>query len=179
MMKMKWSLGVLALLMGVMPISSVSAEEEGHGSGPCGGASAPSQSVLAHVVGKQARATTKVIAHFESDSNGDVAGELIVGRGASHLEVTSWCRMWIGGRLPEHVGVVHILGTSTSADGGKKLVQVDLLPSEGGRVRVRARNLSQHESISSDEEEHGGWVSLTGEGWLPVTRYRIASSNSL
>lgn len=162
--------------MVLIPVSAARAEESGHESGPCGGASAPSQSVLAHVVGKQARATTKVIAHFESDAHGEVVGELIVGRGPAHLEVTTWCRIWVGGKLPEHVGVVHILGTSTTVNGANKLVQVDLLPSEGGRVRVRERKLSQHESIGADEEEHGGWVSVTGEGWLPVTRYKVSTT---
>lgn len=173
---MNWAIGVLVLMVGLVSVSVVNAEEVGHESGPCGGASASSHTVLAHVVGKQARATTKVIAHFESDSNGNVVGELIVGRGPSHLDVTKWCRIWIGGKLPEHVGVVHILGTATTENGAKKLVQVDLLPSEGGRVRVRERKLSQHEPTSSDDEEHAGWVSLTGEGWLPVTRYSVSTT---
>lgn len=176
MRKMKWVSGVVALMMGLVPVSVVNAEEVGHESGPCGGASAPSRTVLAHVVGKQARATTKVIAHFESDSNGDVVGELIMGRGPFRLEVATWCRMWVGEKLSEHAGVVHVLGTATTVDGAKKLIQVDLLPSEGGRVRVRERKLSQHGPIGLDEEEHGGWVSLTGEGWLPVTHYRVSAT---
>lgn len=144
--------------------------------GPCEGASAPSHAIAAHVVGREAQRTIKVIAHFESDQNGQVMGELIVGQGAKRIEVTNWCRMWVGGKNTEDSGVVHVLGTSVDALGRETYVQVDMRSSEGGRVRVRTRAMSQHDDdhhAVAAEEEHGGWKSLTGEGWLSATQIRI------
>lgn len=160
----------------IAPISTSHAMSITRG-GPCGGATAPSHVIAAHVVGREAQRTIKVIAHFESDQNGQVMGELIVGQGTKRIEVTNWCRMWVGGKNAEDNGVVHVLGTSVDAHGGETYVQVDVRTSEGGRVRVRTRAKSQHDDdhqvASAEEEEHGGWKSLTGEGWLYVSRVRV------
>ncbi len=152
---------------------------EGHSeSGPCRGASAPLQSVLAHVVGRQARQSIKVVAHLESDVEGVVSGELKVGQGTQELVVTEWCRLWAGGSGAgaggeDEAGVVHVLGAAMDTSGNEKLVRVDVNPEEGGRVRVRTRLLAHDGSRTEPADEHGGWVSLTGEGWLNATRVRI------
>lgn len=156
------------------PIATTDAVSISRG-GPCGGASAPSQVLQAHVVGQKAKGTLKVVAHFESDSYGDVQGELILGQREQRIEVTNWCRIWIGGKNAEDSGVIHVLGTSVDTIGREIYVQVDVRSSEGGRIRVRTRVLSQHTAdiAAADEEEHGGWKSLTGEGWLTTTRLRV------
>lgn len=145
--------------------------------GPCEGASAPSHAIAAHVVGREAQRSVKVIAHFESDSNRQVMGELIVGQGSKRIEVTNWCRMWVGGKNAEESDVVHVLGTSVDSLGREMYVQVDMRSSEGGRIRVRTRAISQHDDnhqmTSVVEDEHGGWKSLTGEGWLSLSRFRV------
>ncbi len=184
MMKtLKWiACGLACAVAGVVMVATTGVASAEHISGPCGGASAPSHQVLAHVVGRQAQKTTKVVALVESDNDGRVSGELVVGRGPSQVLVNEWCRIWSGGSSSaEDSGVVHVLGTVTRPDGREAYVQLDIRPNEGGRIRVRTRPVTGHgghsssagESVSEIEEGHGGWVSLTGEGWIPVTRVRI------
>lgn len=175
----EYLLFAIALSSGSLLVgSAASGAESGESSGPCGGASAPSLQVLAHVVGKSAKSTTKVIAHFESDIVGRVTGELAVGRGVARVEATSWCRLWSGGKTEEESGVIHVLGTTTSADGVDMFLQVDIRSTDGGRIRVRTRRISGHsEEHSATDDSHGGWVSLTGEGWLRLTRLRVAESS--
>lgn len=166
--------------MSVIPIGAIDAMSSSSG-GLCGGASAPSHQVHAHVVGANARNATKVIAHFESDTNGVVRGALIVGQGNLRLEVTSWCRMWSGGKGGHDAGVFHILGTTFDREGHEMFVQVDVRRSEGGRLRVRTRATSQHDDHSSVviDEDHGGWQTLTGEGWLSASRLRIRQTTTV
>lgn len=170
------ALCAFSLVMMITSSTSVNAESDQRG-GPCGGASAPSQKVQVHVVGKQARQTVKVIGHFESDVDGDVIGGLIVGQGALQLEVTNWCRIWTSEKTSSGLdSVTHIVGTKTDADGREVFVRVDVRTDEGGKVRVRTRATSGHDShveASEADEEHGGWKSVTGEGWVSVTRLRL------
>lgn len=169
------------------------------GHGPCGGASAPSQGIQVHVVGRQARASTKVIGHFESDSTGGVTGELIVGSGADRIEVRRFCRIWIGGQRDPDGDVVHVLGLIDDPDRGETYVRLDLRGADGV-VRVRSRPVghgpvSSERSMAGEELDHGddhgdehgddhgdehggGWSSLTGEGWLNATRIRHRSPAS-
>lgn len=158
------------------------------GLGPCGGASAPSQGIQVHVVGRQARASTKVIGHFESDSTGGVTGELIVGSGADRVEVRRFCRIWIGGQRDPDGVVVHVLGLIGDPHLGETYVRLDLRGADGV-VRVRSRpvghgSASPERSMADEELDHGddhgddhggGWSSLTGEGWLNATRVRHRS----
>lgn len=150
--------------------------------GPCEGASAPSHKVQVHVVGKQAQQSIKVIGEFESDIRGAVTGELIVGRGKNQLIVTHWCRVWTSKETSSgHSSVTHLLGVTTSADSREMYARVDLRSEEGGKVRVRVRDKAGHDSHDVEvleEDQHGGWESVTGEGWLSVTRLRIVNARS-
>ena len=178
------NLATAVVCVGGLVIASISTSQAMSISrgGPCGGASAPSHAITAHVVGREAQRTLKVIAHFDSDQNGKVIGELIVGQGVKRIEVTNWCRIWVGGKNAEDSGVIHVLGTSFDTIGRETYVQVDVRSSEGGRMRVRTRAMSQHDDehqvAPSAEEEHGGWKSLTGEGWLTTTRLRVRTMGS-
>ena len=169
------SLCALSIAM-MMATPTVHAESDESG-GPCEGASAPSQKVQVHVVGKQSRQTMKVIGNFESDVDGKLIGGLIVGQGALKLEVTNWCRIWIGEKMSsEPSSVTHILGIATQSDGQEIYVRVDMRADEGGKVRVRTRATAGHDSHVGETEvdnEHGGWKSVTGEGWLSVSRLRL------
>lgn len=170
------ALFAFSLVMIVTSSTSVTAESDERG-GPCGGASAPSQKVQVHVVGKQARQNVKVIGNFESDVDGDVIGGLIVGQGGLQLEVTNWCRIWTSETTASGLdSVTHMVGTKTDVDGREIFVRVDVRTDEGGKVRVRTRATSGHDShveATEADEEHGGWKSVTGEGWISVTRLRV------
>lgn len=169
--------------------------------GPCRGESLGGRRVDALVVGARSHEFTKMIFGVTTSPEGSVGGQLILHRGPARLTVTSWCRLWVGGegRVEEsHADVVHILGEATFADGSTQYVRVDVSPE--GRVRVRARAVtggdhgddhgddhsgghdSGHVSLATtgddghDDSVHGGWHSLTGEGWLSATRARIGTT---
>lgn len=164
--------GLVALIV-ASPTGFASAEGEG---GPCNGKTTSSQRIEAHLVGKASRTSPKVIVHVESNADGVITGELVFERGRDRVLVGRWCRLWSGGEggAAGHEGVVHVLGTETRRDGTQHLIRVDVTNSEGGEVRVRTRSLSHGGHSESVETEHG-WTSLTGEGWLPLSRLRIRS----
>lgn len=164
--------GLVALIV-ASPTGFASAEGAG---GPCNGNTTPLQRIEAHLIGKASRTAPKVIVHVESNADGVITGELVFERGRDRVLVERWCRLWSGGNEGEssHEGVVHLLGTDTQRDGTQRLVRVDVKSSEGGKVRVRTRSLSHGGHSESVESEHG-WTSLTGEGWLPLSRLRIRS----
>ena len=168
-----------AFFLAISTSSMVVQAQSNERGGPCEGASAPSQKVQVHVVGKQARQSIKVIGDFESGSQGAVTGELIVGQGKNQLVVTNWCRVWTSKETSSgHSSVTHLLGISTSVDGREMYAQVDLRSEEGGKVRVRTREIKSHDSHEVEalaEDQHEGWKSITGEGWLAVTKLRIAT----
>lgn len=168
-------------------IVATSTEGVGAKGGPCSGESLGGRRVDAMLVGKPSVQSTKLIVHLATTPDGAVSGTLILGRGTERLEVTSWCRLWEGGEGESaHSDVVHAIGEATFSDGIRRYVRVDVTGSEGGRVRVRTKNISGgghdsgHSSTSEttehDDSGHGGWTALTGKGWLPLTRARIGST---
>lgn len=161
--------------------------------GPCRGESLGGRRVDALVVGARSHESTKMIFGVTSSPEGSVGGHLILHRGPARLTVTSWCRLWVGGEgrgQESHGDVVHVLGEVTLADGSRNYVRVDVSPE--GRVRVRVRAFAGddhggghdggHVSVAvsgddgHDDTVHGGWRSLTGEGWLSATRARIGTT---
>lgn len=169
--------------------------------GPCRGESLGGRRVDALVVGSRSHEFTKMIFGVTSSPEGSVNGQLILHRGPARETVTSWCRLWVGGEgrgEVSHGDVVHILGEATFSDGSRQYVRVDVSPE--GRVRVRARAVtgddlgddhgddhsgghdSGHVSVAAtgddghDDAVHGGWRSLTGEGWISATRARIGTT---
>lgn len=165
-------------------IVATSTEGVGAKGGPCAGESLGGRRVDALLVGKPSTRSTKLVVHLFTTSDGAVSGSLVLGRGAERLEVTTWCRLWEGGEGEgSHSDVTHAIGEAMFPDGVRRYVRVDVTGSEGGRARVRTRNMSGggHESGHSstidasedDDSAHGGWTSMTGEGWLTLTRARI------
>lgn len=170
-MKLKSIAVGLVALVAVGPTGFTRAESIG---GPCNGESSPSRRIEAHVVGRDSRNGMKIVLHVESDQSGSVAGKLIFERGGLRFSIADWCRLWVGGERSgaSHEGVVHVLGTQKLSDGASRLIRIDVMSGEGGRVRVRSRSGGTHESLAASESEHG-WTSLTGEGWLQLTRLRM------
>lgn len=174
----------LASLVVAAAIVGTSSEGVGAKGGPCSGESLGGRRVDALLVGKPSTRSTKLVVHLSTTPDGTVSGSLVLGRGAERLEVTTWCRLWQGGEgESSHSDVTHAIGEAMFPDGVSRYVRVDVTDSEGGRARVRTRNMSGggHESDHSatsdasehDDSAHGGWTSITGEGWLALTRARI------
>ena len=177
----------LASVLVAAAIVATSTEGVGAAGGPCMGESLGGRRVDALLVGKPSTRSTKLVVHLATTSGGDVSGTLVLGRGEHPLEVTSWCRLWEGGEgESSHGDVTHAIGEAVFPDGVRRYVRVDVTASEGGRARVRTKSISGggHESGHSSAGEttehgdsgHGGWTSLTGEGWLSLTRARIGST---
>lgn len=165
--------GLVALIV-AGPTGSAHAEHVG---GPCNGQSLPLRRIEAHIVGRESRLAPKVVVHVESDESGAVVGKLILERGTERVSVVDWCRVWAGGEEGEssHSGVLHLLGTAVARNGSQRLIRVDVMPNEGGKIRVRSRSVVADTHVDSGQDGHG-WISLTGEGWLALSRLRLGDA---
>ena len=117
----------------------------------------------------------KVVATVRTTRDGTVGGMLKIDRGGSRILVSEWCRLWTGAETGGTVSMVHALGMWVDPAGRQMLVRLDVQNEEGGRLRVRTRPAVHGESMHADSSGvhddshdggHGGWTSLTGNGWM-------------
>lgn len=173
-MKLRSVIAGLVALSVISPAGLVRAAMDG---GPCNGESSPSRRVEAHLVGRESHSALKVVFRAGADASGTVSGKLIVERGSERLTVVEWCRLWVGGDHggAGHEGAVHVLGIEKLQLGPPRMIRVDVMTDEGGRLRVRARKAAEEKNVGASVESGHGWIPLTGEGWLQLTRLRIQS----
>lgn len=181
--------GALAVFVATAAVATSTANVGAAGEGgPCRGRTVASRRVDALLVGGRSGNSTKLIVHLSTTSEGMVGGTLVLGRGSSRLEVTTWCRLWEGSEGDgDHGDMAHAIGEAVFPDGVKRYVRVDVASDSGGRARIRTKAMSGgghdgghstdgHQASEHDDEGHGGWQSLTGEGWLSLTKARIGST---
>jgi len=143
--------------------------------GMCTGRSDPLVTLNAHANG-----ATKYILNLETDADGDPAGVLVLGQGASRVYVDDLCRFWqhVPGQEPEGEGhavegevdegatIAHAVGVGHLTDGTDVLVRSDVRETEEGRFfRVRYRATGQH-----DDE---AWTRVPVEGWAPLKQLNL------
>ena len=182
---------LLAILAGVVLIAAAPSGPAARAAelpGMCNGRADPNLVVTAHANGRP-DSVPKYILNVSTDASAVATGSLILFRGADHLQVTDWCRVWqhqagqpSGGECettyPEGATTAHAVGLSTS-DGQTLLVRTDVRRLSDGDMffRVRYRTWSGHEEAAAPAEEAGcedeGWTRVPAEGWYPLDQMRV------
>lgn len=161
--------GVVALAAH-LAVSATTVAAQGDGS-PCRGKSLSLHRLQAQRVGVSTRGSSKVILNVETNEQGIPIGTLVFNRGPERFEITEWCRLWMSDEEIESTTSAHVMGYWTSPHGVRHLMRVDIRVSDTPEFRFRSRPL-EHQSAG---DEHSGWTSLSGEGWLTLTRARNGS----
>lgn len=184
------TVGVFALAVATTVFGSAGQLVAAEHGGPCRGESQPNRRIEAHLVGAGSRTKPKIVLHIGSAANGAIEGKLVLGRGSERISLENWCRIWGAGGESDHdhdsagddgtvhEGMVHVLGTETRPDGTQRYIRVDIGAEEGGRIRVMTRSIGHDTKMGGGSDGHG-WQSLTGEGWLRLSRMRIGQSGGM
>jgi hypothetical protein len=154
--------------------------------GMCNGRSDPNLLVTAHANGS-GTAVPKYILNLSTNDRGEPRGVLVLGKGASRVQVTDWCRTWqhIPGQpgrgecslnYPEGAITAHGVSLGRLRDGTRVLVRTDVRQTDEGRIfRVRYRPwpAAGHTTVEEEGCEDAGWTRVPTHGWYPLDRMSV------